>query len=107
MKKIEAVIKPFKLDAVREALEKEHIHRMTAFEVKGAGGKQGKVKCYRGAHYLEDEPEVKVEVVTEDDEVDQVRDTIIAALRTGDLCDGEVAVLPMEGLVRIRIGRCS
>jgi nitrogen regulatory protein P-II 1 len=107
MKKIEAVMKPFKLDEVKQALEKEHISRMTVFEVKGAGSQQGKVKCYRGAHYLEDEPEVKVEVVTEDDKVDQVRDTIIAALRTGDLCDGEVAVLPMEGLVRIRIGRCS
>ena len=107
MKKIEAVIRPFKFDAVREALEKEQIHRMTVFEVKGAGSQQRKIQCYRGAQYLEEEPEVKVEVVTEDDEVDQVRDTIITALRTGDLCDGEVAVLPMEGLVRIRIGRCS
>jgi nitrogen regulatory protein P-II 1 len=60
-----------------------------------------------GAQYLEEEPEVKVEVVTEDHEVDEVRAIIITALRTGDLCDGEVAVLPLEGLVRIRIGRCS
>jgi nitrogen regulatory protein P-II 1 len=107
MKKIEALIPPFKLDEVKEALEKEKIHRMTVFEVKGAGSQQGKVKCYRGAHYLEDVSEVKVEVVTEDHEVDEVRDIIITALRTGDLCDGEVAVLPLEGLVRIRIGRCS
>jgi len=107
MEKAEALIPPFKLDEVKEALEKEKIHRMTVFEVKGAGSQQGKVKCYRGAHYLEDVSEVKVEVVTEDHEVDEVRDIIITALRTGDLCDGEVAVLPLEGLVRIRIGRCS
>jgi len=73
MKKIEAVMPPFKLDEVKEALEKEKIHRMTVFEVKGAGSQQGKVKCYRGAHYLEDVSEVKVEVVTEDHEVDEVR----------------------------------
>jgi nitrogen regulatory protein P-II 1 len=105
MKKIEAVIRPFKLDAVREALEKEQIHRMTVFEVKGAGSQQGKIRCYRGAKYLEEEPEIKVEVVAEDDDVKQVRDSIVTALRTGDLCDGEV-ILPMEEVVRVRIGRC-
>jgi nitrogen regulatory protein P-II 1 len=106
MKKIEAVIKPFKLDAVREALEKEHIHRMTAFEVKGAGSQQAKIQCYRGAQYLEEEPEIKVEVVADDHDVKEVRDSIIAALRTGDLCDGEVVILPMEEVVRVRTGRC-
>ena len=107
MKKIEAVIRPFKFDAVREALEKEQIHRMTVFEVKGAGSQQRKIQCYRGAQYLEEEPEIKVEVDADDHDVKEVRDSIVTALRTGDLCDGEVAVLPMEGLVRIRIGRCS
>jgi nitrogen regulatory protein P-II 1 len=105
MKKIEAVIRPFKLDAVREALEKEQIHRMTVFEVKGAGSQQGTIQCYRGAQYLEEEPEIKVEVVAEDDDVKQVRDSIVTALRTGDLCEGEVVILPMEEVIRVRIGR--
>jgi len=103
MKKIEAVIRPFKLDAVREALEKGQIQ---IFEVKGAGSQQGKIQCYRGAQYLEEEPEIKVEVIAEDDDVKQVRDSIVTALRTGDLCDGEVVILPMEEVVRVRIGRC-
>ena len=106
MKKIEAVIRPFKLHAVREALEKEQIHRMTVFEVKGAGSQQGTIQRYRGTQYLEEEPEIKVEVVAEDDDVKQVRDSIVIALRTGDLCDGEVVILPMEEVVRVRIGRC-
>jgi len=106
MKKIEAVIKPFKLDAVQEALEKEKIQRLTVFEVKGAGSRQGKIQCYRGAQYLEEEPEIKVEVVADDHDVKEVRDSIITALRTGDLCDGEVVILPMEEVVRVRTGRC-
>jgi nitrogen regulatory protein P-II 1 len=106
MKKIAAVIRPFKLDAVREALEKGQIHRMTIFEVNGAGSQPGKIQCYRDAQYLEEEPEIKVEVIAEDDDVKQVRDSIVTALRTGDLCDGEVVILPMEEVVRVRIGRC-
>jgi nitrogen regulatory protein P-II 1 len=106
MKKIEAIISPFKLAAVREALEKEQIHRVTIFEVKGAGSQQGKTHCYHGAHYLEEEPEIKVEVVTEDNDVKQVRDSIVTVLRTGALCDAEVVILLMEEVVRVRTGRC-
>jgi len=106
MKKIEAIIRPFLLDEVKEALEKEKIQRITVFEVKGAGSQQGSIKFYRGAQYVEEEPELKVEVVADDDEVKRVADSIVAALRTGNLYDGEVAILPMEEVVRVRVGRC-
>ena len=107
MKKIEAVIRPFMLDDVKEALEKEKIQRITVFEVKGAGRQQGKLNFYRGSQYVEEEPEVKVEVVADDDDAKHIRDSIVTALRTGDLYDGEVAILPMEEVVRVRVGRCS
>ena len=96
MKKIEAVIHPFKLDEVKEALERKDIHRMTVFEVRGAGSQQGKLKQYRGACYIEDVAEVKIEIIADDDEVSQLIDTILNTLRTGELCDGEITILPIE-----------
>jgi nitrogen regulatory protein P-II 1 len=68
MKKIEAVIKPFKFDEVKEVLERENIQRVTIFEVKGAGSQQGRIKYYRGAQYVEDSHEIKIEIIVDDDE---------------------------------------
>ena len=107
MKKIEVIIKPFKLDEVREALQKEKIPRVTGFEVKGIGSQQGKPKQYRGIEYIEDSPEVKIEIIAEDEEADRVTQIIATILRTGDLCDGEIAILPVETVVRVRIGKCA
>jgi len=107
MKKIEAVIHPFKLDEVKEALEKKNIHRMTVFEVRGAGSQQGKLKQYRGARYIEDVAGVKIEIIADDDEVSPLVDTILNTIRTGELCDGEVIILPIERVARVRIGKCS
>jgi nitrogen regulatory protein P-II 1 len=105
MKKIEVIIKPFKLEEVKEALQKEKIPRVTVFEVKGAGTQQGKAKQYRGVEYIDDSPEVKLEIFAEDEEADQVTQTIATILRAGDLCDGEIAILPVERVVRVRIGK--
>lgn len=107
MKKIEAVIKPFKLDEVKEALEREKIRRINVFEVKGAGSQQGKIKIYRGVQYIEDAPEVKVEITVEDDDLERVANAIVTALRTGDLSDGEVVILPIERVIRLRTGARS
>jgi nitrogen regulatory protein P-II 1 len=107
MKKIEAIFEPFKLDEVKEALERKNIHRMTIFEVKGAGSKQGKIKQYRGAPYIEDAHEVKIEIIADDDEVCQLADTIVNTLRTGYLCDGEVVILPVDRVGRVRMGKFS
>ena len=107
MKKIEAVIYPFKLDEVKEALERKDIHRMTVFEVRGAGSQQGKLKQYRGARYIEDVAEVKIEIIADDDEVSQLIDTILNTLRIGELCDGEITILPIEKIAHLRVGKCS
>jgi nitrogen regulatory protein P-II 1 len=107
LKKIEAVIQPFKLDEVKEALERKNIRRMTVFEVKGAGSQQGNVKQYRGARYIEDAPGVKIEILADDDEASQLADTLVNTLRTGDLCDGEVVIVPVERVCLVRIGKCS
>jgi len=107
LKKIEAVIHPFKLDEVKEALEKKNIHRMTVFEVRGAGSQPGKLKRYRGARYIEDVAGVKIEIIADDDEVSPLVDTILNTIRTGELCDGEVIILPIERVARVRIGKCS
>jgi nitrogen regulatory protein P-II 1 len=107
MKKIEAVIKPFKFDKVKEALEREKIQRVTIFEVKGAGSQQGSIKSYRGAQYVEDSLEIKIEIIVDDDEAKRLAGIIISILRSGDLCDGEVAILPVEELLRVRVGQRS
>jgi len=105
MKKIEAVIKPFKLDEVREALSEIGITGMTVTEVKGFGRQKGHTELYRGAEYVVDFlPKVKLEVVVSDGTVDAVLDAIIKAARTGKIGDGKIFVTDVEKVVRIRTG---
>ena len=106
MKKIEAVIDPVKLDEIKEALQKERIPHVSVFEVQGIGSQQGKLKHYRGADYVEDSTEVKVEIVAEDDDADRITQTIATTLGAGDLCDGEITVVPVERFIRVRLGKC-
>ncbi len=105
MKKVEAVIKPFKLDDVREALSEIGISGMTATEVKGFGRQKGHTELYRGAEYVVDFlPKVKVEVVIPDDQVERCVEAIAAAARTGKIGDGKIFVTTVERAVRIRTG---
>ena len=105
MKKVEAVIKPFKLDDVREALSEIGITGMTATEVKGFGRQKGHTELYRGAEYVVDSlPKVKLELVVKDEDVDRCVDTITNAARTGKIGDGKIFVTPVERVVRIRTG---
>ncbi len=105
MKKIEAVIKPFKLDDVKEALSEIGITGMTVTEVKGYGRQQGHSELYRGAEYVVDFlPKVKVEVVVPADRVDEVVEAITQAARTGKIGDGKIFVMDVEKVVRIRTG---
>jgi nitrogen regulatory protein P-II 1 len=105
MKKVEAVIKPFKLDDVREALSEIGITGMTATEVKGFGRQKGHTELYRGAEYVVDFlPKVKLDVVVKDEDVDRCVDTITNAARTGKIGDGKIFVTPVERVVRIRTG---
>ena len=105
MKKIEAIIKPFKLDEVKEALNSLGIKGMTVTEVKGYGRQKGHTEIYRGAEYVVDFiPKVKMDVVVDDEQVDQVIDTILQVARTGKIGDGKIFVTPVERVVRIRTG---
>ena len=105
MKKIEAIIKPFKLDEVKEALNSLGIKGMTVTEVKGYGRQKGHTEIYRGAEYVVDFiPKVKMEVVVQDEQVDQVIDTILKVARTGKIGDGKIFVLPVERVIRVRTG---
>ncbi|KAB2843002.1 MAG: P-II family nitrogen regulator [Burkholderiales bacterium] len=105
MKKIEAVIKPFKLDEVREALSEMGVTGLTVTEVKGFGRQKGHTELYRGAEYVVDFlPKVKVEVIIADSLVEQVIDTIVKAARTGKIGDGKIFVTAVEQVVRIRTG---
>ncbi len=105
MKKIEAVIKPFKLDDVREALSEIGITGMTAIEVKGFGRQKGHTELYRGAEYVVDFlPKVKIDVVVNDDQVDRCVEAITEAARTGKIGDGKIFVTSVERVVRIRTG---
>jgi nitrogen regulatory protein P-II 1 len=105
MKKIEAVIKPFKLDEVREALTNLGCSGITVTEVKGFGRQKGHTELYRGAEYTVDFlPKVKVEVILGDELVDKAIDAIIHAARTGKIGDGKIFVMPVEQVVRIRTG---
>lgn len=105
MKKIEAVIKPFKLDDVREALTEIGITGMTVSEVKGFGRQKGHTEIYRGAEYAVDFlPKVKVELVLADDDVERAIDVIIENARSGKIGDGKIFVYPVEEAVRIRTG---
>ena len=105
MKKIEAVIKPFKLDEVREALTGLGCSGLTVTEVKGFGRQKGHTELYRGAEYTVDFlPKVKVEVVVPDDLVEKVIDAIMTAARTGKIGDGKIFVFAVEQVIRIRTG---
>ncbi len=105
MKKIEAIIKPFKLDDVREALAEVGITGMTVSEVKGFGRQKGHTELYRGAEYMVDFlPKVKMEIVVNDDVVEQCLDCIIETAQTGKIGDGKIFVTTVERIVRIRTG---
>ena len=105
MKKIEAIIKPFKLDEVKEALAQEGVQGMTISEVKGFGRQRGHTELYRGAEHVVDFlPKVKIEILVEDDKAAAVTEAIIAAARTGRIGDGKIFILPVEDAVRIRTG---
>ncbi|MBW2240986.1 MAG: P-II family nitrogen regulator [Deltaproteobacteria bacterium] len=105
MRKIEAVIKPFKLDEVKEALHEIGIQGMTVTEVKGFGRQKGHTELYRGAEYVVDFlPKVKIEIAVADDMAEKVVEAIVSAANTGRIGDGKIFVLPMEEVVRIRTG---
>lgn len=105
MKKIEVIIKPFKLDALKDALNELGIHGMTVSEVKGFGRQKGHTEIYRGAEYTVDFiPKVKVEIVIAADMTDKVIDSIISSTRTGKIGDGKIFVTPVESVCRIRTG---
>jgi nitrogen regulatory protein P-II 1 len=105
MKKIEAIIKPFKLDEVREALHDVGVTGMTVTEVKGFGRQKGHTELYRGAEYVVDFlPKLKLEIVVTDESVDAAIEAIVKAARTGKIGDGKIFVFPTEQVVRIRTG---
>ncbi len=105
MKKIEAIIKPFKLDEVKEALSRVGIEGLTVSEVKGFGRQKGHTELYRGAEYVVDFlPKIKLEIVVTADLVEKVVEAIVAAANTGKIGDGKIFVLPLEEAVRIRTG---
>ncbi|MDI6715808.1 MAG: P-II family nitrogen regulator [Actinomycetota bacterium] len=105
MKKIEAIIKPFKLDDVKNALSRIGIQGLTAYEVKGFGRQKGHTEIYRGAEYRVDfVPKVKIEVIVDEDLVSQVVEAIMGSARTGKIGDGKIFVLPAEDVIRIRTG---
>ena len=105
MKKIEAIVKPFKLDEVREALAEVGVSGLTVTDVKGFGRQKGHTELYRGAEYVVDFlPKVKIEVVVTEKMVDQVIEAIVKAARTGKIGDGKVFVTSVEQVVRIRTG---
>ncbi len=108
MKKIEAIIKPFKLDDVKDALNEIGIQGMTMSEVKGYGRQKGHKEIYRGAEYIVDFiPKTKLEIVVAADMVDKVVDVICEAAKTGKIGDGKIFVLPIERVVRVRTGEVN
>ena len=105
MKKVEAIIKPFKLDDVKDALSEIGIHGITAVEVKGFGRQKGHTELYKGAEYVVDFlPKVKIEAAVDDAIVDRVIEAIEASARTGKIGDGKIFVTSLEQVVRIRTG---
>jgi nitrogen regulatory protein P-II 1 len=105
MKKLEAIIKPFKLDDVKEALAKEGIQGMTITEVKGFGRQKGHTELYRGAEYVVDFlPKIKIELLLSDDKARRAVEVITAAAHTGRIGDGKIFVSPVEEAIRIRTG---
>ncbi len=105
MKKIEAIIKPFKLDEVKEALQDVGIQGLTVIEAKGFGRQKGHTELYRGAEYVVDFlPKVKIEIALADDQVDEAIEAIINAAKTGKIGDGKIFVSTIEQAIRIRTG---
>ncbi len=105
MKKIEAIIKPFKLDDVKSALAEVGVQGLTVTEVKGFGRQKGHTELYRGAEYVVDFlPKIKIEIALSDDMVDKAVQAIVEAANTGRIGDGKIFVLPVEEAVRIRTG---
>ncbi len=105
MKKVEAIIKPFKLDEVKEALQDVGVQGLSVIEVKGFGRQKGHTELYRGAEYVVDFlPKVKIEVVLDDDLVDDAIDAIISAAKTDKIGDGKIFVSSVEQAIRIRTG---
>ena len=105
MKKIEAIIKPFKLEEVKDSLSVAGIQGITVSEVKGFGRQKGHTELYRGAEYIVDFlPKVKIEVVLPDDEVDKAIEAIQTAAKTGRIGDGKIFVIPLDHVIRIRTG---
>jgi len=108
MKKIEAVVKPFKLDEVRESLSDIGVTGLTVTEVKGFGRQKGHTELYRGAEYVVDFlPKVKVEVILQDDLVERAIEAIVKAARTGKIGDGKIFVSSVEQVIRIRTGETN
>jgi nitrogen regulatory protein P-II 1 len=108
MKKVEAIIKPFKLDEVREALSEIGVTGLTVTEVKGFGRQKGHTELYRGAEYVVDFlPKVKVEVIVSDTLVERAIEAVIKAARTGKIGDGKIFVTTVEQVVRIRTGEAG
>ena len=108
MKKIEAIIKPFKLDEVREALSEVGVTGLTVTEVKGFGRQKGHTELYRGAEYVVDFlPKIKIELVVAEETVETAIEAIIKAARTGKIGDGKIFVTPVEQIVRIRTGETN
>ena len=105
MKKIEAIIKPFKLDDVKEALQEGGVQGLTVTEVKGFGRQKGHTELYRGAEYVVDFlPKIKIEMVLPDDQIDAAIEAIVSAARTEKIGDGKIFVSPVDQAIRIRTG---
>jgi len=105
MKMVTAIIKPFKLDDVREALSEAGVNGITVTEVKGFGRQKGHTELYRGAEYVVDFlPKIKLEIAVTDDQVDRVVEAIMQAANTGKIGDGKIFVSPLEQVIRIRTG---
>ena len=108
MKKIEAIVKPFKLDEVREALSEVGVTGLTVTEVKGFGRQKGHTELYRGAEYVVDFlPKVKIEAIVSESQVEQAVEAIVKAARTGKIGDGKIFVTTVEHVVRIRTGETN
>ncbi|MBA3252292.1 MAG: P-II family nitrogen regulator [Geodermatophilaceae bacterium] len=105
MKLVTAIVKPFKLDAVKQALETVGVSGLTVSEVQGFGRQKGHTEVYRGAEYqVEFVPKVRIEVLVDDADAQRVTDTIVDAARTGSIGDGKVWVVPVDEIVRVRTG---
>ncbi len=105
MKLVAAIIKPYRLDDVREALSEIGVTGMTVYEVKGFGRQKGHTELYRGAEYVVDYiPKVKLEIAISDDQVDAVVDAIVDSAKTGKIGDGKIFVTPLDSVVRVRTG---